>query len=284
MDKIISPNTGNNIELSKKNALEKVPKQINQIINHLNIEKGAKILEVGCGEGLTVAGLNLNGYEAYGVEPNEKYVKNAYNILEINNIDKNKIKQGFSENMPFKEEEFDYVVSFQVLEHVGDVFKTFQEIERVLKTNGETLHFAPNYNSFREGHFHVFMLPFMSKKNFYYWLKLLNLLTKKKMLRFSYLDHLNFITPKKLEKKYFPFLKKLKAKEIGGNILNQRIKNKESIFQDRSGNSNRPLWLKIFYFLEQIYLAKLFVFLISKFRVYPHLVVYGKKKIIKLKL
>ncbi len=219
------------IVLIKKNSLEKYLHQINQILEYLNPPKGAKILEIGCGEGLTLTALNLNGFDAYSLEPDEKYIKNAVKILESNNIKAGKIKKGVSENMPFKAEEFDYVVSFQVLEHVNDVLKTLKETERVLKKGGETLHFCPNYHSFRdEGHFHVFMFPFMNKKIFYYWLKIINLIPGKK-INFPYLDHLNFIKPKELEKDIFPQMTRLNLEERVGKILKERITNNRSIFK-----------------------------------------------------
>ncbi len=266
------------IDLIKKNSLEKYLYQINQIFEYLNPPKKAKILEIGCGEGLTVAALNLNGFNAYGLEPDEKYIKNAVKILKLNNIKTDKIKKGFSENIPFKTEEFDYVVSFQVLEHVDNVLKTFKETERVLKKGGETLQFCPNYHSFREGHFHIFMLPFMNKKIFYCWLKIINLILGKKII-FSYLKHLNFIKPKELEKYIFPQITKLKLEERGGQVLKERVANNKSIFKkDFLKQKNLNFSYKMIYFLEKLYLGKIIAFLMIKFRIYSHLMIYGKKQ------
>jgi ubiquinone/menaquinone biosynthesis C-methylase UbiE len=265
------------IVLHKDNSLEKAPRQTNQIIDHLSPPPGSKILEIGCGEGLTVATLNLNGFDAYGIEPEDKYIENAQRILEANGIDKDKIKKGLSEELPFQEEEFDYVVSFQVLEHVGDVFKTLQETEKVLKKGGETLQFCPSYHSFREGHFHVPMLPFMNKKMFYYWLKIINLITGKK-IKFPYLDHLNFLKPKTLERDIFPKLEKLELEEKAGEILKERMRKNKSIFKKEISKQGKiSFGHRIVYFLEKIGLGRGVLFMIIKFRFYPQLVVYGKK-------
>ncbi len=265
------------IVLFKEDSLEKYFHQINQILEHLNPPRETKILEIGCGEGLTVTALNLNGFDAYGLEIDEKYVKNAVKILESNNIKTDKIKKGVSENAPFKTEEFDYVVSFQVLEHVDDVLKTFKETERVLKKGGETLQFCPSYHSFREEHFHVFMLPFMNKKIFYYWLKIINLISGKK-IKFSYLDHLNFIKPRELEKHIFPQMTGLNLEERAGQILKERVVNNGSIFKkDFSGQKKLSFNYRMIYFLEKLGLGRIVDFLIIKFRIYPRVVIYGQK-------
>lgn len=277
-NKINHPLLKEGLILHKNNSLQKAPKQFEQVINHLNPEKKTKILEIGCGEGLTVAMLNLNGFDGYGIDPDESYIKNAQQVLEYNKIDKNKVQKGSSERLPFQDEEFDCVVSFQVLEHVDDVLSTFQEIERVLKKGGGTINFAPSYHSFREGHFHVPMLPFMNKKMFYYWLKLINLIPNKK-IKFSYLEHLNFLNPKMLENDYFPLLKELELKEIAGDILKKRTKEEGTIFSNKKEQKRKLTLLnKIFYFLEKIYLGKFFILLIIKLRIYPQLVIYGEKQ------
>jgi ubiquinone/menaquinone biosynthesis C-methylase UbiE len=235
-------------------------------------------LEIGCGEGVTVVALNLNGFDAYGIEPEDKYVKNAQRILGANSIDKDKIKKEFSEELPFQEEEFDYVVSFQVLEHVGDVFKTLQETERVLKKRGETLQFCPSYHSFYEGHFHIPMLPFMNKKMFYYWLKIINLIPGKK-IKFSYLDHLNFIKPKTLERDIFPKLEKLELEERTGKIFQKRMGKNENIFKKEFLKQERiSFGHRIFYFFERIGFGKFLLFPIVKLKIYPRLLIYGRKR------
>lgn len=50
---------------------------------------------------------------------------------------------GIGEDLPFKDECFDYVISNAVLEHVRDPFKAAREIERVLKKGGRVIASVP---------------------------------------------------------------------------------------------------------------------------------------------
>jgi ubiquinone/menaquinone biosynthesis C-methylase UbiE len=76
--------------------------------------------------------------------------------------------------MPVADDSFDYVVSYQVLEHVHSIEHIFRECLRVLKPGGLMYHVCPNYHSFYEGHYKVIWWPFLSKKSGRLYLKLLH--------------------------------------------------------------------------------------------------------------
>lgn len=50
------------------------------------------------------------------------------------------------EQLSFADNEFDIVVSSEVLEHVSDYNKCFKEIHRVLKEGGVMLYYVPFYS------------------------------------------------------------------------------------------------------------------------------------------
>jgi len=66
------------------------------------------------------------------------------------------------ELLPFRDESFDLVTSYQTLEHVRDVTTCLREMVRVLKRGGVLYLRAPDYGSFFEPHY---MLPFLPRMN-----------------------------------------------------------------------------------------------------------------------
>lgn len=100
------------------------------------IPVGSKFLDVGCGSGYAMiqAKERIN-CEVCGIDPDPgshgvgRFEKNR--VSEILNI-----SQGFSEQLPFKNGEFNVVYSSHVLEHVQNERKSLQEMSRVMKNNG----------------------------------------------------------------------------------------------------------------------------------------------------
>lgn len=211
----------------KTSELSLYERQLSNFESVLKPKKKSKVLEIGGGEGITLVTLELNGYDAYSIEPKEKYVENARMLLKENGIDTNKVKQGYSEEIPFPDNFFDYVISYQVIEHVGDVTKTFKEVERVLKPGGETLHICPNYRSFYEGHYRVLMLPFMNKKMFKIYISILKkIFFWKRFASTSYIDDLNFVTADQIRDISNKHLRSLSISDRAPEILKERKKSR----------------------------------------------------------
>jgi len=108
-----------------------------------NIPKNAKILDIGCNYGSLIYNLYLNGYEnIYGIDINKKAVQEGKNDYKL--ISKN-IKQYPGEKVPFKDEEFDVVLMFDVIEHILNIEKFLEnEVYRVLKKDGYFVFQTPN--------------------------------------------------------------------------------------------------------------------------------------------
>lgn len=85
---------------------------------------GKKVLDIGCGLGLYVDYLVRCGFEATGLDFVSKFVNFAKRAKKGNFI------KGEMENLPFKDNEFDTVVLFNILEH-GDDRKILEEAKRV---------------------------------------------------------------------------------------------------------------------------------------------------------
>jgi|SRR3989344_5465536 len=100
-------------------------------------EKG-KLLDIGFGYGsfLRYAG---NAFAVYGLDNSE------YTVNTIKQHIKN-IKKGSAEKLPFKQDFFDVVTAFDVLEHVPALDTAFLECKRVLKKGGIFMIVVPVYD------------------------------------------------------------------------------------------------------------------------------------------
>jgi ubiquinone/menaquinone biosynthesis C-methylase UbiE len=65
-----------------------------------------------------------------------------------------------SEKWPFADQQFDFVISNQVLEHVFDHDHFFSEMDRVLKNDGKCVHIFPLKHYIFEGHLNI---PFVHR-------------------------------------------------------------------------------------------------------------------------
>ena len=91
------------------------------IKNNIKINKKAKLLDVGCGTGIS------SDFDCLviGVDPSIKLLKQNEN---------NKVF-GIAENIPFKYNSFDYVISITSIHNFTNIKKSINEIKKVGKEN-----------------------------------------------------------------------------------------------------------------------------------------------------
>ncbi|WP_438864930.1 class I SAM-dependent methyltransferase [Neptunicella sp.] len=134
-----------------------------------------KILDMACGVGTFFFIGLLKGYDVYGIEPEPwklEYIK--LRLGELGKLDElHRIVEGVGEKLPYPDETFDFISTYQTLEHVNDVDLCIDEMVRVLKPGGKIIIRAPDYNSFYEPHYCVPFLPKMNKKLAAIYLKIL---------------------------------------------------------------------------------------------------------------
>ncbi len=96
-----------------------------------------KILDVGCGNGAFMKFLEQSGYaNVYGVEPSEDLLRQ---IHEKDRSLGERVKKGFSTEVPFEDNSFDCIYFFNVLHHLrntDDYCLTMKEVDRCLKPGG----------------------------------------------------------------------------------------------------------------------------------------------------
>ena len=103
------------------------------------LHSGLKLLEIGCGRGTLLHRLMARGLDVVGVETNPTRIdesRRLYDALPIH------LTAGTS--LPFPDEQFDIVLSFDVLEHIPDTDAHVAEVRRVLKPGGWLLLQTPN--------------------------------------------------------------------------------------------------------------------------------------------
>ena len=103
------------------------------IINHYQLNSGNKVLEIGCAKGFLLNDLieNLPGLEVSGIDISSYAVQNSMASV------RDCIQEGDASNLPFKDNEFDLVLSINTLSELEEVKcrRALREIERVKKGN-----------------------------------------------------------------------------------------------------------------------------------------------------
>ncbi|MBR9691656.1 class I SAM-dependent methyltransferase [Candidatus Woesearchaeota archaeon] len=107
-------------ELHKEEQLKK----IKLISEHLKVSKEDKLLDVGCGTGLTTEPWDC---KRYGIDPALKLLERA------RNKDKIEYKLAPAEKIPYEDNFFDIVISITAIQNFEDIEKGLKEIKRVGK-------------------------------------------------------------------------------------------------------------------------------------------------------
>ncbi len=99
------------------------------------------VLEVGCGEGYGTSLLSQNGVNIIGLDVDKNTIEHGSNKYGSENCIF-RVYDGV--NIPYENDTFDTVISFQVIEHIQDDINYVSEIYRVLKRNGFFILTTPN--------------------------------------------------------------------------------------------------------------------------------------------
>ena len=109
--------------------------------------KGKKVLDIACGEGY---GSNLLAEEAdsvIGVDVDTAVILNAQAKYKRTNLN---FVHGNVENIPFKDNSFDVIVSFETLEHTDKHEQMLSEFKRILKQEGIVIISTPDKLSYTD--------------------------------------------------------------------------------------------------------------------------------------
>lgn len=130
------------------NYSKALPKLYLRFKSHLDlIQKfvsGGNFLDVGCGTGYFLKYVldQTSEYNVFGIEPNTLLRRFASSNI------KKPVKNGILSRIPYKNNYFDIITCYDVLEHNISLKKNLHELRRVLKPGGCIFIQAPNYKSY----------------------------------------------------------------------------------------------------------------------------------------
>jgi len=167
--------------INVKNWIETSLNEAYQLItiigNYLNACKpDVSILEIGTGMGIAAACLKKAGFDVHAIEPHTAGFENrsllyqrVYALLDIGDI----VLPVTIEQMPLNKQ-YDFIFSFNVLEHVNRIEAAFRVLSHILKPAGVMVHSCPNYYIPYEPHCNVLLLPFVPQYTHYICRRLRN--------------------------------------------------------------------------------------------------------------
>lgn len=128
----IKDNLDNSLKTVGDMALKRRAKKI---IEGLDLKKGEKILEVGCGNGYYLSLLNRLGLKINlaGIDTDKAALKDAVKFVGNKKV---RLILADASKIPFASNTFDRIVMSEVIEHVENEGKVLKEAYRVLKEGG----------------------------------------------------------------------------------------------------------------------------------------------------
>ena len=110
----------------------------NELVELCKIKKDSKILEIGCGVGLTSAYLAKKfGCTVTGIDISEGMIGNAKKTAEREGVaDKTKFMVGDAQKLPFRDNAFDVVIAESVMAFIPERNKAMNEFVRVIRPGG----------------------------------------------------------------------------------------------------------------------------------------------------
>ncbi len=152
------------------------------------LPKKGKGLEIGVGTGRFASRLGIR----YGIDPSAKMLK----IAKRRGI---KTEVAYGENLPFGNNEFDYILIAITICFVNNPKKVIAESKRVLKKNGKIIIGIVDKNSFLGKYYRKKKSKFYKAANFFSVERVVNLLKKYHFSNFSFRQTI-FDFPDKIKK------------------------------------------------------------------------------------
>ena len=103
------------------------------------LRSGDRILEIGCGIGTIVHELSKKGHDIIGIDISSEAIE--YGRKKYSDIH---LEVQAAETLPYEDESFEVVLSFDLFEHIAKIEKHISEVGRVLGPSGYYLFQTPN--------------------------------------------------------------------------------------------------------------------------------------------
>ncbi|OFX79189.1 MAG: hypothetical protein A2X12_01940 [Bacteroidetes bacterium GWE2_29_8] len=142
----------------KKFSIENKYKLIRSFVKR----KDFTILDIGCGTADFLKYCQTQGAKCSGVEPNPKAREYCINTNNINTFKEEDIDT-------FKNESFDVITMWHVLEHVHTLNRRIEELNKLIKKDGIVIIALPNPESFDAIHYKQFWAGFDVPRHLYHF-------------------------------------------------------------------------------------------------------------------
>jgi ubiquinone biosynthesis O-methyltransferase len=166
-----------------------------------NLPSNARILDVGCGNGVISRHLGRMGYNVLGIDVSDKTIEIARSIEPMPNVT---FMKKSAEELVASGETYDAVICSEVLEHLNDPGALLKVLYETLAENGKLIITVPNGKGPRETFVTKPVLRMRSQNN-WMWRSIVKV---KKAMGYSgttvqsaadNLDHIQFFSKKDLE-------------------------------------------------------------------------------------
>lgn len=103
------------------------------------LRNGDRLLEIGCGIGSVVHALSEKGHTVTGIDISQEAI--SYGLNKYGSVD---LQVQAAEELPYDDESFDIILSFDLFEHIARIDMHVGEVARVLRAGGYYLFQTPN--------------------------------------------------------------------------------------------------------------------------------------------
>jgi ubiquinone/menaquinone biosynthesis C-methylase UbiE len=115
-------------------------RRVLELVDKLNLSKGAAVLDAGCGPGYLLEALARRGFQVSGMDGSDRMLQSAEVRLRAAQPSfPFTLKQGDIERLPFEDAQFDLVLSTGVIEYLEDDATVLREMHRVLRPGGHLI-------------------------------------------------------------------------------------------------------------------------------------------------
>ena len=115
----------------------------------INVQKGDKCLDVGCGGGYISVAMALEGGNVVSFDINEEYIRErVIPMAKENRVELETYVCDMLGEMPFKGRKFDWIVAVESIEHAEFPYNAISGLKKYLKSGGRFVVTIPNIESF----------------------------------------------------------------------------------------------------------------------------------------
>jgi len=121
--------------MNRPKHARRIISRVERLLPFADLEEAQEFLEVGCGSGAVCRHMaKRHGLNVTGTDVDGEQIERAR--TDIDNTANLRFLEADATNLPFRDKDFDIVLSFQVMHHISNWLDAFQEIRRVLRTKG----------------------------------------------------------------------------------------------------------------------------------------------------